>query len=49
MAESVGSEIVAIADDDQLYRRLGPDHFNPDGTVSSNAFKQGVIPLTLQS
>jgi hypothetical protein len=31
--------IVEIGDDDILYRRLGPDHVNQDGTVNSNAFK----------
>ena len=30
-----------IADDDQLYRRLAPEHVNPDGTVNSAAFKRG--------
>lgn len=39
MQEMEGSEIVEIADDDGLYRRLGPNHFYPDGTVNSNAYK----------
>lgn len=30
---------VAIGDDDCLYRRLVPDHFYPDGSVNSNAYK----------
>jgi hypothetical protein len=29
-----------IADDDELYRRLAPDHVNADGTVNSAAFKR---------
>lgn len=28
-----------IADEDRLYRRLAPNHLNPDGSVNSNAFK----------
>jgi hypothetical protein len=28
-----------IADGDYLYRRLSPDHINPDGSVNSNAYK----------
>ena len=46
MAESEGADlsVVDIGDDDQLYRRLHPVHFNPDGTVNSNAFKQGGKP-----
>jgi hypothetical protein len=35
---------VEIADDDFLYRRLAPDHMNPDGTVNSNAFKRNGHP-----
>jgi hypothetical protein len=35
---------VEIVDDDFLYRRLGPDHLNPDGTVNSNAYKLGGRP-----
>ncbi len=31
--------IVAIDDDDRLYRRLVPDHFHEDGSVKSNAYK----------
>ncbi len=31
--------IVAIDDDDRLYRRLVPDHFYEDGSVKSNAYK----------
>ena len=27
-----------IADGDELYRRLGPDHVKPDGTISRTAF-----------
>lgn len=30
---------VQIADGDRLYRRLSPDHINPDGSVNSNAYK----------
>ncbi len=29
-----------IEDDDELYRRLAPEHVNPDGTVNSAAFKR---------
>jgi hypothetical protein len=36
--------VEAIADDDDLYRRLAPDHIQPDGTVNSNAFKWGGRP-----
>ena len=36
---SSNQPIVEIGDDDLLYRRLGPDHVSPDGTVNSNAFK----------
>lgn len=28
-----------IADSDELYRRLAPEHINPDGSVNSAAFK----------
>lgn len=28
-----------IDDDDELYRRIAPDHFKTDGTVSSGAYK----------
>lgn len=28
-----------IEDDDELYRRLAPEHVNPDGTVNSAALK----------
>jgi len=38
-------ELEEIEDEDELYRRLGPDHFNPDGSVNSNAFKQGGKPV----
>ena len=31
--------IVEISDDDFLYRRLSLDHFNPDNSVNSNAYK----------
>ena len=30
---------VVIADDDDLYRRIAPDHVDPDGSVNSAAFK----------
>ena len=29
-----------IQDDDELYRRLAPEHVNPDGAVNSAAFKR---------
>ena len=29
---------VKIDDEDYLYRRLGPDHTRPDGSVNSNAY-----------
>ena len=32
-------EIVEILDSDNLYRRIHPNHRNPDGTISSAAFK----------
>ena len=35
----MSQQIVAIDDDDRLYRRLVPDHFHDDGSVKSNAYK----------
>jgi hypothetical protein len=35
----VPQPIVAIDDDDRLYRRMVPDHFHEDGSVKSNAYK----------
>ncbi len=37
----MAAELEQIADDDELYRRLAPEHVNPDGTVNSAAFKRG--------
>jgi hypothetical protein len=36
---SSSNQPIEIGGDDLLYRRLGPDHVNADGTVNSNAFK----------
>jgi hypothetical protein len=33
------ADLETIADGDELYRRLAPDHINPDGSVNSAAFK----------
>ena len=33
------ADFETIADGDALYRRLAPDHINPDGSVNSAAFK----------
>lgn len=34
----------AVADEDELYRRLAPHHIKEGGRVSSSAFKRGKIP-----
>ncbi len=33
-----------IHDSDDLYRRIAPDHVNPDGRINSGAFKYGGKP-----
>lgn len=33
------TDVIDIADDDDLYRRIAPDHVDPDGSVNSGAFK----------
>lgn len=37
----MAAQLEEIADDDRLYRRLAPEHIDPDGTVNSAAFKRG--------
>ena len=34
-------EVVDVDDSDDLYRRIAPDHVNPDGTINSGAYKYG--------
>jgi hypothetical protein len=36
----VATEPAEINDDEILFRRLAPDHLNPDGTTNSNAYKR---------
>jgi len=41
----VGTPVVAVLDEDFLLRRLSIlGHFNPDGTINSNAFKKDGRP-----
>lgn len=37
-------EVRQIEDDDELYRRIAPDHFKTDGTVSSATYKKSNKP-----
>jgi hypothetical protein len=40
----VPQPIVAVDDDELLYRRLVPDHLHDDGSVKSNAYKLHAKP-----